>query len=561
MAADIDSRGRTDLTSNTVFLSRFNGSQYIAWLRNRSARIEDELAQFLHEFTHHWCFNSYVGRALALIRLRSQIALALDKTPSVPIEVDLAKYESAKMMLGPLAEGMALFAEFDLTPRDSPILSQTSLAALVCFGFPLKTDDKHQGQGPMLALQLLLQNSRVNTDCLHERKAPLYLRAFDIDDGYLPGYLAIKNIYVRATSRAKVLFDNEAFLCYVREVVFNDVELAMRLLRRNTSEIIQEAQDVATRVHARLGWLAESAEIAADAEAFVSHVLSPTAGQSSGAGVDWAPSLEHEFQTLFGSELAETLSLLDKANETERVLGGLVVDALSSRQLLVIASVAVTITVTEGKLHLKLDDIDLGQFSETEHAWEDRGTLSVIVSSSACFLVVMALTDGSHTELVQVFGELNDDDAEAARTYAITNALRGDLCDLLSKTFQERVSKNGRLSVIQEHIQKNTRRSATELYASLSTLVVPDEECDRARETLKRSGFAPFLGGDVRLAKVLALIGIGHTMNADVAMLCHFIGPRSGVSAERMEEGLNRLRTVKPYPLIFGDMNRVYAPV
>jgi hypothetical protein len=173
----------------------------------------------------------------------------------------------------------------------------------------------------------------------------------------------------------------------------------------------------------------------------------------------------------------------------------------------------------------------------------------------------MALTDGSHTELVQVFGELNDDDAEAARTYAITNALRGGLCELLSKTFQERVSENGRLSVIQEHIQKNARRAATELYASLSTLVVPDEECCRARETLKRSGFAPFLGGDVRLAKVLALIGIGHTMNANVAMLCHFIGPRSGVSAERMEEGLNGLRTVKPYPLIFGDMNRVYAPV
>jgi hypothetical protein len=39
----------------------------------------------------------------------------------------------------------------------------------------------------MSSRQTLLQDSRLNRDFLHERRAPIHLRAFDVEDGYRAG--------------------------------------------------------------------------------------------------------------------------------------------------------------------------------------------------------------------------------------------------------------------------------------------------------------------------------------------------------------------------------------
>ena len=86
------------------------GKSYIQWVRNRHARIDTAIPQFLHEFTHRWCFDSAVGRALAFVRLRTRYALLFGGDEDV--EIDLATYETAKRLLQPFSEGLALFAEF-----------------------------------------------------------------------------------------------------------------------------------------------------------------------------------------------------------------------------------------------------------------------------------------------------------------------------------------------------------------------------------------------------------------------------------------------------------------
>jgi hypothetical protein len=85
----------TDPISNAVILKGFNSSAYLTWFFSRTVKIESALPQFMHEFTHHWCFNSFVGQALALVRLRSQVTLLLEKEPVAPLAVDVAKYEAA----------------------------------------------------------------------------------------------------------------------------------------------------------------------------------------------------------------------------------------------------------------------------------------------------------------------------------------------------------------------------------------------------------------------------------------------------------------------------------
>ena len=79
------------------------------------------LANFLHEWTHRWCFQSLVGSALALLRMRAACREFRDRSAFD----DYVRCMTASTILEPVAEGLALFAEFDTYPGRSPWLSQT----------------------------------------------------------------------------------------------------------------------------------------------------------------------------------------------------------------------------------------------------------------------------------------------------------------------------------------------------------------------------------------------------------------------------------------------------
>jgi hypothetical protein len=225
-----------------------------------------------------------------------------------------------------------------------------------------------------------------------------------------------------------------------------------------------------------------------------------------------------------------------------------------------VATVSAELTVNDGELHATSGGSPLFSFKVNEDAAvEGAGTLCVLVPSSALYLVVTVSME-ERTRILRLIGRPSDDEAEAARLFAATHALRRDACQLLAVTLEEHVNSSA-LSVVRDHCRGEACRIGTQLYAALATLVVPDPDHERAAEVLIKSGFASFLGDDVRIAKVLAAIGLGNTLGSDVSMLCHFAGPRTGVPADRMEMGLRTLRGLRPFPLVFGDEQRVYATV
>src|ERR1700740_3684062 len=64
-------RSFVDPTTNEMVVSDFDLPQYLAWVRGRPVAGSGVLANFLHEWTHRWCFHSPVGSALALLRMRA----------------------------------------------------------------------------------------------------------------------------------------------------------------------------------------------------------------------------------------------------------------------------------------------------------------------------------------------------------------------------------------------------------------------------------------------------------------------------------------------------------
>lgn len=76
---------------------------------------------------HHWCFQSAVGSTLSLLYLRARrtaLVISVQEEKSTPasdsdVVEDLGRYELVVNLLRPLAEGLALFAEFDVVPQRS----------------------------------------------------------------------------------------------------------------------------------------------------------------------------------------------------------------------------------------------------------------------------------------------------------------------------------------------------------------------------------------------------------------------------------------------------------
>src|ERR1035437_598544 len=102
-------RSFVDPTTNSMVVRDFELAEYLEWIRGRPVSGSRVLANFLHEWTHRWCFHSVVGSALA--RLRRRAACRTYRGQSA--FDDYVRCMTASTILEPFAEGLALFAEFD----------------------------------------------------------------------------------------------------------------------------------------------------------------------------------------------------------------------------------------------------------------------------------------------------------------------------------------------------------------------------------------------------------------------------------------------------------------
>jgi hypothetical protein len=200
------------------------------------------LSAFLHEGTHHWSFFSPVGTTLAFLALRARRRAAAtsgrDPTNDEIWDVvdDLVRYSAGVEVLRPISEGLALFAEFDDVPGSARTLSEVMHSVMTCFlvGREANIDEPLSGR----PLRELLFASRLKPDAW-ERKTNLLMQPLQVsrEDGYLPGYLVTKALWLECWRRDSRLSDADLALQYMYSYFFNDYGLVAHLLNPDVKDI------------------------------------------------------------------------------------------------------------------------------------------------------------------------------------------------------------------------------------------------------------------------------------------------------------------------------------
>lgn len=245
--------GQMDPDSNTVFVCDSPVREYVQWARHgRLPRVL--LPTVLHELTHHWCLSGCVGRALAELSLEAQEDLAA--SPLFPLYADemvLAQWDAvefARALLEPLLEGMAMFAQFDVYPGSSPVLSGT--LAMLARLFPPEKDET--ATDIIDALRHRLIEYRLSEQALRSKSGMLVQAMNSRNGGYLLGYLSVKNLWMQARKASPRLADADLFLLYLRNLVFDDAGFVDRLLDAGTQALhgTKIYEDLASHLNERL---------------------------------------------------------------------------------------------------------------------------------------------------------------------------------------------------------------------------------------------------------------------------------------------------------------------
>lgn len=242
------SRSHTDTTTNLVVLSQLDLGRHFAEIVDRDLPIHT-LPTFLHEATHHWCFDTPLGLTLHVLFMRARhSALAAETNGGWETLDNVVRYEVARDFIQPLSEGIALFAEHDAIPGEARTISEPMSRAAGLYARGYSFDNK---ENPYEGLPLVLAAARVSRNHTR-RKAALLLEPLSCaKGGYLPGYLLIKRIWQYARERSPLFRDSDFFLQYFREYIFGDWGLVARLLddeRKDLAAIDPVVNHIALRL-------------------------------------------------------------------------------------------------------------------------------------------------------------------------------------------------------------------------------------------------------------------------------------------------------------------------
>ena len=514
-------RSWTDAITNAALLGGFDAAAYLAWLTQRATRIEGTLPQFLHEFTHHWCFDSLVGNAISQLVLRARrnaLVFGLDKRFGA-IESDVLRATAAELMLQPLSEGLALFAEFDITPGPSPVESGTMSACLVCFGFPINTGGDAVANTAMV-MRALLQTTR-RLPAILERKAGIYAQAFECEAGYLAGYLSVKALWAQLASMAPALYDRDLYLGFMRSYIYDDAGLVLTILDRSQDDHAA-ATAVATHIFRRLAALAESEDLQ-------DRLLAWEAAVDEGRPVFEAIGISEQEVEQAQTEL---MLLMDDVQQKGLIsdLAGHAMMTLEERHYLTLGALPATATHRDGVIRVQVARAGAGAPVELEFEADDRWPFApssplsgdvVVVTPSRRPCVLIYFTADKKARLVHSFGFIGDVDQELAERLVINRRPNAALHDQLEAALTGALSHPD-LALSMTVSRRAVLPVADDLYGRLATLHAEDDAVAGALARLRRGGLYALLDEDAGLVRGVASIGLANTQGTDSASLAMF---------------------------------------
>jgi len=221
---------KTLIDSNLVNLNCLDIGRLVVQLQGGKPKGVDAalLPDVLHEAVHHWCFNTPVGIALGILQEQLMEAMQSGAAPG-ELGALYIRYNTASKTLGPLIEGMALFAEYDLVPGDGN-LRVTPLNWLAILAYPDLIHSNEENRTTEEAIRSAISRLRC-VEATAARKDNLLCQPLDPRPlgGYLTGYMLVKGLWLQAVTRSSLARDTELWLAFLRAWIFHDTELAWEL--------------------------------------------------------------------------------------------------------------------------------------------------------------------------------------------------------------------------------------------------------------------------------------------------------------------------------------------
>ena len=553
-----DGRSFTDPVSNWVLISGLQIDRHAANLLQIGNYPSRYLPDFLHEFVHHWCFHSPVGAALAFLQMRAFRTAMLKmkeeeigEKDALEVAEDFIRYETAITLMRPLAEGLALFAEFDTAPGDSPVLSLASMVAGTHF-LDMSGPDVSPAQS-WENVRYLLAARRMEEDFC-DRKANLLVQPFHTrKGGYLPGYLTLKSlrqILIQSMESPK-FEDPDLFLTYIRSFFYEDYELVAVLLDPETaldpwSGRNDSAQAISRYFQKRFAQLVHSTT-EERVERFEQAV-------SRGATFDWddeAMGADPQKATLGRERLYRMLEEINfdgPPDTLEKVLKRSDHFLFAQRDLMCIGSFPAPVEVNEH-----------GRALVGEYRSDSTGDFRIpLLSIPALEGVPPRKGDGSLEFFLSVNGRYSLSTVTLGDEIVAVNSLSDNFTEDLKKqvtgywTSQASVTHLRKLRltaigkaleeptvrVYTEHYRQNCARVTDETYATRALLFTPDSHLARCRELLHEHGLYEVLGGDPDFIRTVALVSLLVAFTPDRERVSELLAER-GIGLDAI---LNRLR-------------------
>lgn len=418
----LDGGSFTELPTNTVVLDEIRTEEHLTALLTGKLPI-DLLPTVLHELTHHWCFFSAVGNVLATLRARFQ-QRCMTVTEQAPIFEDLFRFETVTAALRPIAEGLALFAEFDVLPGHCDLRSEPLAWILALFRRDALVGGVSAAESDSILGELLSAPRR--DERLWRKKESLLVKELHVGGGgYLAGYLGVKALWERVRQEAPDVADPELFWAYVRAFFFEDESLIAVMLNPQ-HEAAQPVLAILDHVSARIKLL-QQADLGTSLRTFLK--------DASQRRREWAETqladdvILHEAPPLQGISVDEATvavarervkSLMLEVRNAPGEVAQLIVDglrfSLARRDLVCLASAPMRITINEhGRvlMHVPGGMMSLGAAPDEQPRTAD-GVFELYYATIPIWLAAVAVIDGRPVSAAPIFGKNSDIASEDA---------------------------------------------------------------------------------------------------------------------------------------------------
>jgi hypothetical protein len=511
-------RSFVDPTTNEIVIKDFDPAKYMGWLKGRHVSGSELLANFLHEYTHHWCFDSRVGSTLALLRMRAACRVFRGR----PSYDDYVRCMTASAILEPIAEGLALFAEFDTYPGPSRWSSQTLVASLVLFAPAVDTKD------PDLVIQALLQKLR-RDPLLLERKAGIYSLPASINVPYLVGYLAVHSVWCCIAAACDN--DRDLFLSYLRSYIYDDPGMVIRMLDSYASEV-RAAEAIVNHLSARMRELICLGGISQRVERWI---LSAEAGSVDVESISAKSSDEQRARRLFDEALVADVT----GDDEDLTLGAWTKMTLEERPICLIASTPAAVKSNPAMRRLDvavrgIQEPVFGIASDSLSATGD-GELVFVSSSDGCGFAILLRVDSCVTVL-STLGEF----PEADLATAIRKVTNRPVAWPLYEKFRADLERSSLVKLVWDIVAKQVRPAIAEIYGPIMTLNASEVDWPKAYKALEQHGLFGLLGKNGELTRALAAIGLVNTFSTNVNVI-KMVAQVLKVDEAAMEEAMNLL--------------------